>query len=416
MGHSLAARGGAVVGGAAIVATMIAGCTAPPGPTPSPTAADIADAPQSALVEEVVDTFMAEHHLAAVIVEVQVGDDLISSQAFGESLPGMPATTDMNFRNGAIAFAYLGTLLMLFVDDGKVTLDDPIDEWMPDLPLADQVTLRMLVQQTSGYPDFETDPVWQAAYIGDPFRDFSYEERIQYAFERPQVFEPGTGWSYAHTNFAILGEALAKIGGKPLEVLLQERVLDPMGLTHTVNHFDGFVPNPVLHSLEAERRTFFNIDPSQPFAEEATFWSTTWGTPVGANQTSTIADVTKTAIAVGSGSLLSPESYQAMTESTLIGVGERKDSCSPSCFPQTDFYNYGLGVVLSGDWIVQTPNLSGQSAAFAYLPSEKVAISVVSTFTGESFDEFGGVPNISDQIWRAIAAELVPDHTPPTRD
>ena len=404
-----------MVGGAAIVATIIAGCTAPSGPTPSPTTADIADAPQSALVEGVVETFMAEHHLAAVIVQVQVGDDLISSQAFGESLPGMPATTDMNFRNGAIAFAYIGTLLMLFVDDGTVTLDDPIVEWMPDLPLADQVTLRMLAQQTSGYPDFETDPVFQAAYIADPFRDFSYDERIAYAFTRPQVFEPGTGWSYAHTNFAILGEILAKIGGKPLDQLLQERVLDPIGLPNTISHFDSFVPNPVLHSLESERRTFFDIDPSLPFAEESTFWSTTWGTPVGANQTSTIADVTKTAIAVGSGALLSDESYHAMTDPSIIGLGEKQDSCSPSCFPQTDYYSYGLGVVLSGDWIVQTPMLSGQSAAFAYLPSEKVAISVLSTFTEESFDDSGGVPNISDQIWRAIVAQLVPDHTPPER-
>ena len=404
-----------MLAGAAIVATVIAGCTAPPTATPEPSASAGGDEPQSDIVTGVVESYLAEHHLAAVIVQVQVGDDLISSQAFGESLPGMPATTDMHFRNGAIAFAYLGTLLMLFVDDGLVTLDDPIDEWMPDLPLADQVTLRMLAQQTSGYPDFETDPVWQQAYVSDPFYDFSYEERIEYAFERPQIFEPGTGWSYSHTNFAILGEILAKIGGKPLDVLLQERVLDPIGLSNTENHFNSFVPTPVLHSLQSMRRSFYDIDPSLPFAEEATYWSTTWGTPVGANETSTIADVTKTAIAVGTGALLTEESYHAMTDSTLIGVGVKEDSCSPSCFPQTAFYNYGLGVVLSGDWIVQTPNLSGQSAAFAYLPSEKIAISVVSTFTGASFDEFGGVPNISDQIWRAIVAELAPDHTPPER-
>jgi len=284
MGHNTAVRWGAAIAGATLVAVLVAGCTTPPVSTPTPTATASGDGPQSDIVAGVVESYIAEHHLAAVIVQVQVGDDLISSQAFGESLPGMPATTDMNFRNGAIAFAYIGTLLMLFVDDGTVTLDDPIVEWMPDLPLADQVTLRMLAQQTSGYPDFETDPVFQAAYIGDPFRDFSYEERIDYAFTRPQIFEPGTGWSYAHTNFAILGEILAKIGGKPLDELLQERVLDPIGLPNTISHFDGFVPNPVLHSLEAERRTFFNIDPSQPFAEESTFWSTTWGTPVGANR------------------------------------------------------------------------------------------------------------------------------------
>ena len=50
---------------------------------------------------------------------------------------------------------------------------------------------------------------------------------------------------------------------------------------------------------------------------------------------------------------------------------------------------------MTGDWIIQTPNLSGQSAAFAYLPSEKVAISVVSTFEPDGFDEFGGSVGLS---------------------
>jgi CubicO group peptidase (beta-lactamase class C family) len=164
-----------------------------------------------------------------VIVKVTRGEEVVAEQAFGTSMDGVPATTDMHFRNGAVAFAYIGTLLMQFVDERKVTLDDTIERWMPTLPEAGKVTLKMLANQTSGYPDYETDPAWLAAFNADPFRVWTLEERLRYAFSRPMQFPPGTNWSYSHTNFMVLGEILAKIGGKPLATLLREKVLDPMG-------------------------------------------------------------------------------------------------------------------------------------------------------------------------------------------
>ncbi|MEK6439920.1 serine hydrolase domain-containing protein [Pseudonocardia sp. T1-2H] len=170
-----------------------------------------------------------------------------------------PATTDMHFRNGAVAFAYLGTLLMLYVDEQKVTLDGPIDRWLPELPGAHSVTLKMLANQTSGYPDFETDPKWETAFNADPFHLWTYEERLRYAFERPVQFPPGTNWSYSHTNFMVLGAILARIGGKPQDVLLREKVLDPMGLRDTVQMQTSEIPEPVLHSYSSERRVALGI-------------------------------------------------------------------------------------------------------------------------------------------------------------
>ena len=91
---------------------------------------------------------MKTEHLRAVIVKVTQGDKVVIRQAFGESIDGVPATTAMHFRNGAVAFNYLGTLLMKFVDEHKVKLDDTIDRWMPKLPEANKVTLKMLANQT----------------------------------------------------------------------------------------------------------------------------------------------------------------------------------------------------------------------------------------------------------------------------
>src|SRR5437667_3641257 len=376
-----------------------------PAETPQPHQASAI----AAMVQKAVKT----EHLRAVIVKVTQGDKVVISQAFGESIDGVPATTAMHFRNGAVAFTYLGTLLMKFVDQHKVKLDDTIERWMPTLPEANKVTLKMLANQTSGYPDYETDPKWLAAFIADPFHIWTYEERLKYAFLRPIQFAPGTNWSYAHTNFMILGEILSKIGGKPLDTLLREKVFTPMGLKNTTASQTSEIPSPILHAFDSERRTALKIPSNVAFTEESTFFNSQWGTPIGANETTTIDDMATTAIKVGTGALLSKSSYEAMTASHLLGFGKKQDNCAPSCFTQVNGYNYGIGVVRSGSWLPQNPLLDGYSATEAYLPSEKIAIAVAVTFAPEAFDSEGNYSNSSDKVFRSIGAYLAPDDAPP---
>ena len=387
------------------------GSSSPTGgstPAASP-ASDVSEPEIAAIVEDA----MADLHLKAAIVQVQVGDETVSLQAFGESMTGVPATTDMHFRNGAVAFEYISNLLLQYVDDGTVSLDDTIDQWAPELPESDKVTLLMLTNQTTGYPDFETDPGWTAAYNADPFHEFTYQERLDYAFSRPMEFAPGTNWSYAHTNFMILGEILSQIGGAPLADLLREKVLDPMGLSQTQSFDSATIPEPVLHAYSSERRVALGVPADTVFYEESTYWNPVWGTPIGGAQTTTVGDMIKTAIAIGTGELLSEESFHAMTDSKLIGFGEKLPVCEPSCFTQIEPYNYGLGVVRTGEWMVQNPQLSGYSAAEAYLPAEKIAIAVAVTYAPGAFDETGTYDNSADRVWRLIGAHLTPDHAPP---
>jgi len=356
---------------------------------------------------------MKTEHLRAVIVKVTQADKIVISEAFGESMNGVPATTAMRFRNGAVAFNYLGTLLMKFVDEHKVKLDDTIQRWMPDLPEANKVTLKMLTNQTSGYPDFETDPKFLAAFVADPFHIFTYDERLKIAFSRPMMFEPGTNWSYAHTNFMILGEILSKIGGKPLDALLREKVLGPMGLKNTTATQTSEIPSPILHAFDSERRPALKIPSDVAFTEESTFFNSQWGTPIGANQTTNIDDMITTAVKVGTGALISKSSYEAMTGSHLLGFGKKQDNCAPSCFTQVDGYNYGLGVVRSGSWLLQNPLLGGYAAIEAYLPSKKIAVAVAVTFAPEAFDSQGNYSNSGDTIFRMIGAYMAPDDAPP---
>lgn len=125
---------------------------------------------QAAEIRSIVRSAMAADHLRSVIVRVTVGNTPVITQAFGSSLTGVPATTSMNFRNGAVAFSYVATLLMEFVDEHKLSLSDPISKWEPTLPEASQVTVKMLANMTSGYPDYVTDPAFLAAFNADRHR------------------------------------------------------------------------------------------------------------------------------------------------------------------------------------------------------------------------------------------------------
>lgn len=379
-----------------------------------PTVPAAAQSPQDE-IRQIVKQQMRKDHLRAVIVRVTKGQRVLATRAYGTSLTGVKARTDMRFRNGAVAFAYVSTLMLKYVDQGRMRLNDPISKWLPDLPAADRVTVRMLANQTSGYPDYEQDPAWARAFEADPFHEWTYRERLQVATSKPLLFEPGTNWSYSHTNFMILGKILAKVGGQPLKVLLRREVLKPLGLTATVGDQTAAIPEPVLHAYSAERRGWLNLPADVPFYEESTFWNMAWGTPVGATQTTDIVDLARSARGIGTGELLSRKSYRAMTAPRLLGFGKAQPNCAPACFTQVDGYNYGLGIVRSGDWLLQNPLLGGYAATMAYLPDRDVVIAVATTFKRKAFAADGGYPNSSDVIFRRIGAVMAPKQAPPVK-
>ena len=374
-----------------------------------------AQSAQAAAIAAIVQKQLIANHLKAVIYRVTVDGKPLVTNAIGESMTGVPATTAMHFRNGAVVFSYLSTLLMQYVDRHVVSLNDKISKWWPSLPDSKLVSLKMLSNMTAGYPDYETDPAWLAAFNANPFHDFTVQERLNYAFNRKRIFAPGANWSYSHTDQMILGVVLSKIGKAPLDQLISKNILKPLGLTNTVANSTADVPSPVLHSFSSERREALGIPAKNLFYEEATFWNTNWGTPPGASQTTTIVDMAKTAQGIGSGVLLSKASYQAQTGPNLLGFGKSLPGCGLACFKQTPIYNFGLGIVRNGDWLVQNPLLSGQGALEAYLPSKKIAIAIVVTFQPAAFDSQGNYSNASNPIYQQIGALLAPKDAPPTK-
>ena len=363
---------------------------------------------------KIVRDVMAERHLKAVIVRVTVDGREIVTQAVGESMTGVPATTDMHFRNGAVAISYVSTLLLELVDRKTVSLEDKVSKWLPDLRYSDRVTLGQLAQMTSGYFDYVQSPEFIAAIYAQPFRNWKPEELIAYSTARPLVYEPGTNWNYAHTNYVILGLALEKITGKKMSLLLQEMVLSPLGLRNTTDPHSAAIAEPVLHAFSSERRQALKIPKGVRFYEESTYWNPSWTITHGAIQTSNIFDLHATAVAIGTGRLLSPESYRAMVSTDLRGKTTALPGCN-TCFAQSIGYTYGLGIVITGNWLIQNPMFFGGAGLEAYLPSQKVAIALAVTYEPAAFDDAGNYKNEADTIFRKIGAVLAPTDAPPVK-
>lgn len=408
----------------AAIVSIATGCTvgvpsagsATPSMTPTPTPTSSAPSSVEAdAIMQIVEDYMDEAHLRAVILRVSVDGEDVVRDAVGESITGVPATVDMHFRNGAVAISYMSTLMLQLVDEGRMGLDDRVSQYLPDLPHADEVTVQQLAQMTSGYHDYVlgNDEFVQIAYA-DPYKMWTTEEQLALAVDDPLWFEPGTNWAYAHTNYVILGLVLEEVTGMPLQDALQEKVLDPLGLDETTPSLTGAIPEPALHAFTSERRGYFELPADARFYEESTYWNPSWTIAQGAIQTSTIDDVHDSAIAIGTGALLSDESYERMTSTDLRGKTTAIEGCV-NCRPLDEFATYGLGLWITGDWYLQNPLFSGYAAVNAYLPSEKVAIAVAVTYEEDAFEADGGYPNGGDELFRRIGAYLAPDDAPPVR-
>ena len=362
-------------------------------------------------VASVVRSSMAENHLKAVIVQVRSNGADVYTGAFGDSMTGVPATPEMHFRNGALAFTYMSTLLLEFVDRKKVTLDTKLSAYFPDLPSAGRITLRNLAQMTSGYADYVYQPeTTQGVYL-DPFRQWTPTELIQIGVSKPMEFAPGANWGYSHTNYVILGLVLAKIAGMPLADAIRQYVLEPMGLKQTRASTNPEIPQPVLHSFSSERRAALAIKPGVPFYEEATFWNPSWTTVEGAVETTDISDLSLSIEAVASGKLLSPASSAAQIRPSLIGFGHAQPNCS-ACRENTSAFNYGLGVIDSGPWISQTLGFAGASGIVGYLPAQKLTIAVEATNGPEAYDDKGNAGLGAIAVFRDLANALAPNTLP----
>ncbi|MFD3874094.1 serine hydrolase domain-containing protein [Streptomyces sp. NPDC058623] len=333
----------------------------------------------AAFVRERVRDALARYELTAAMAEVWIDGERVTEAASGQALTGVPATTDMRFRIGAVSIPYLTTALLQLVDAGKVSLDDKLSRWRPDVPHANEITVGMLASTTSGYADYVRDPKFIADLYKNPFRNWTGPELVNISVSKPLVREPGSGFAYSHANWVLLGDVISRLKGRPLAEVMETDVLEPMGLTATDIPTTAEIPAPVLHGFDNERGVF----------EDATYWNPSWTLAPGAVMTGTLGDMAKSFTAIGEGELLSAESHREQ----LAPVSQIN--------PNTSF---SLGLALQNGWILQNPSFAGYAGAVAYLPSKKIAIATVATQGPGST-----VQNAAVSILADIANHLAPE-------
>ncbi len=143
---------------------------------------------------------------------------------------------------------FIGVLVMQQVDKGALDLDDPISEWLTeadikDVENADQVTIRQLLNHTSGIFDVITDNNFYLAVLNDPARFWTPDELLKYVRNREAEFPPGTDVEYSNTNLLFAAMVLESVTGKSHAQLMRENILDPLGMTDSYYHWHEPLPD-----------------------------------------------------------------------------------------------------------------------------------------------------------------------------
>ncbi|MFG2364839.1 serine hydrolase domain-containing protein [Streptomyces mirabilis] len=143
-------------------------------------------------------------------------------------------------RIGSTTKTFVATVLLQLVGEGRLSLDDTVDQWLPGVVRGHgndgrRVTLRQLLQHTSGLPDYIGDVVPDlsaAGYRKNRWTTYTSEQRVAFAMQHPPSFAPGSDWEYSNTNYVLIGMVIKAATGHSWEHEVRDRILRPLRLTH----------------------------------------------------------------------------------------------------------------------------------------------------------------------------------------
>jgi D-alanyl-D-alanine carboxypeptidase len=148
--------------------------------------------------------------------------------------PRVKLRATARFRIASVTKPFVATIVLELVGEGKLALDDSVEHWLPGLvPNGGNITIRELLNHTSGIYNYVDDPEFEQAEIDDPTHIWAPPQLIAVATSHPPLFEPGRGWSYSNTNYVILGLVVEAVTGTPLEQQLRGRLFKPLALGST---------------------------------------------------------------------------------------------------------------------------------------------------------------------------------------
>jgi len=226
---------------------------------------------------------------------------------------GRPLRAGDAVRIGSITKSFTAVVALQLVGEGRLRLDDTLGRRLPGvLPYGDRITLRQLLNHTSGVPDDLATPLLEL-YRGDPFRVWTPAETIALIRDQPPRFPAGTGWAYSNTEYVLIGLMIERVTGDTLERQLDRRIVRPLGLRHT-----SFPVRSSGLGRDASRGYSLDFGPSGPVAgtlRDLTDYSPSFAW-AGGNGVSTVRDVARFYRSLLRGRLLAPR----LLRQALAGV------------------------------------------------------------------------------------------------
>jgi len=312
-----------------------------------------------------IDAYMAAQVKAreivgASVVIVKDGETVLDRNYGVTSLTsGDPVTSDTAFAIGSISKQFVCAAALLLEEDRKLSLDDKVGKYYPDLTRASDITLLDLGSHLAGYPDFyPLDFVDRRMHTPiDP------DELIRRYATGKLDFEPRTRWSYSNTGFVVLGRVIEKVGGQPLPEFLRKRVFAKAGMKHA-----SFSPKPGTKGLAAGHLSFALGKP-QPVAPEAEGWIHAAGAVYAS-----AGDVARWNLALVDGKVLGKKSMQKLATARTLADGRSTD------------YGCGIGVRrMAGETVLaHTGAVSGFAAFNAVVPRTRSAVVLLVNTEGGS--------------------------------
>ncbi len=274
--------------------------------------------------------------------------------------PAVPATPEMRYSIGSVSKQFTAATILMLAEEGKLSLEDKVVRWLPELTRANEVTIRELLSMTSGYQDF-----WPQDYVMPMLlQPVTPQEIVNGWAKKPLNFEPGTKWQYSNTNYVIAGMVVEKVAGMPVTDLLQKRVFQPLKMTSVANA--DVAP---LGDGDAARYMRYALGPLRPAPKEGSGWLFAAG-----ELAMTAHDLALWDISMIDQTVLQPSSYRELgTEVPLKnGVGS--------------LYGLGVSVGTADDrrLISHGGEISGFTARNDLYPDERAAVVVLTNLTATS--------------------------------
>ncbi|HEX7798210.1 MAG TPA: serine hydrolase domain-containing protein [Vicinamibacterales bacterium] len=276
------------------------------------------------------------------------------ANAYGDARvqPPTKATPSMRYSIGSVSKQFTATAILLLAEEGKLSLDDKVAKFVPDLTRAKDVTIRQLLSMTSGYQDY-----WPQDYVMAPMKNPITARQIMTDWAgKPLDFDPGTKWQYSNTNYVIAGAVVEKAAGEPLVEFLKERVFGPLKMDSVTIIDEGS-----LGTSDPERYERFGVGPPRIAPKEGSGWLY-----AAAELAMSLSDLAKWDISVINQSLLKPASYRAQQTTIVLADGRST--------------GYGLGVnvgAFQGHRLISHGGeVSGFSTTNMIFPDDRMAIAV----------------------------------------